>query len=517
VTVLFKVPRVSQHASNEVLKYTGFFQATLAAVYWSKPVPPAPAPRPTAQRSKAAQEHTAVAGAPRRPQQTLRYGVLCTAAGDEAARDCALAAWRPAEDTVVDVVGTQVTGALTRSAHALQSSLREAADAAPFIPLAQRLAFARLGRLKPPSAGCMHLAPYIRITPTHHICLFGIGAATFGPAGSCGCVVSPLIPAEMYALDREAAAVDSVTLGWEPDLSVPLQVQQVLQHLATAAPSPAAAGPQHLQVLLSQSAATACVRVSRPGASEQQVAAADPVHHLLQTTRSTVHSLGFSRSDTLVEQMQRLLAAEGMSMVQVCMSMLRVNCGCCMGACCLARHCLPSCCVRASCSRRALHCRPSCCLCAVASHGRAPRYGLWAHTCCSATQDSFNMDVVTGLHLAEYADLEARQTRVISTLPGAPVRNEVTRMPYRGPELSVLARETGMLACDSSTHKRYLLAIQVPNMLENRPVVVYGSRVHITYNVCDFFLFCYLPRPQRSVLISPGVKLQRVRVRLVVG
>lgn len=62
----------------------------------------------------------------------------------------------------------------------------------------------------------------------------------------------------------------------------------------------------------------------------------------------------------------------------------------------------------------------------------------------------------------------------------------VKRIPYRGPQLQTLATHTGMLACDKVTGKRYLLAIEVPGMLENRPVVVYGSRVHITYKVCLF-------------------------------
>lgn len=59
----------------------------------------------------------------------------------------------------------------------------------------------------------------------------------------------------------------------------------------------------------------------------------------------------------------------------------------------------------------------------------------------------------------------------------------VKRIPYRGPQIQTLAALTGMVACDKLTGKCYLLAIQVPGMLENRPVVVFGSRVHITYKV----------------------------------
>jgi hypothetical protein len=65
----------------------------------------------------------------------------------------------------------------------------------------------------------------------------------------------------------------------------------------------------------------------------------------------------------------------------------------------------------------------------------------------------------------------------------------VKRIPYRGPQIQTLAAHTGMVAFDKVSGKRYLLAIQVPGMPENRPVVVYGSRVHITYKVCRWLLF----------------------------
>lgn len=57
----------------------------------------------------------------------------------------------------------------------------------------------------------------------------------------------------------------------------------------------------------------------------------------------------------------------------------------------------------------------------------------------------------------------------------------VKKIPYRGPQIPTLESHTGMLAHDNVTKKRYLLAVEVPGMLENRPVVVYGSRVHVTY------------------------------------
>lgn len=73
----------------------------------------------------------------------------------------------------------------------------------------------------------------------------------------------------------------------------------------------------------------------------------------------------------------------------------------------------------------------------------------------------------------------------------------VRKMPYRGPQIKTLAMHTGMLAHDNVTQKRYLLAVEVPGMLENRPVVVFGSRVHVTYKVG--LIFCTSAVPMQAL------------------
>lgn len=80
---------------------------------------------------------------------TLRFNVRDSSSGDSAARDVALAAWRPDETTIVDVVGSRVSVALTRAANNVQATLRAAADASPFIPRNYRLAFCLLGHSQP--------------------------------------------------------------------------------------------------------------------------------------------------------------------------------------------------------------------------------------------------------------------------------------------------------------------------------------------------------------------------------
>ena len=75
-------------------------------------------------------------------------------------------------------------------------------------------------------------------------------------------------------------------------------------------------------------------------------------------------------------------------------------------------------------------------------------------------------------------------------------------MPYRGPQMQTLAARTGMLAHDNVTQKRYLLAVEVPGMLENRPVVVYGSRVHITYKVGLFFYSSDVPTEKLRMILQ---------------
>ena len=70
-------------------------------------------------------------------------------------------------------------------------------------------------------------------------------------------------------------------------------------------------------------------------------------------------------------------------------------------------------------------------------------------------------------------------------------------MPYRGPQMKTLAMHKGMLAHDNVTQKRYLLAVEVPGMLENRPVVVFGSRVHVTYKVG--LVFCTSAVPMQAL------------------
>lgn len=55
-----------------------------------------------------------------------------------------MAAWRPDESTVVDVVGAKISVALTGAANNIQEALRKAADAPPFVPRTYRLAFSLL-------------------------------------------------------------------------------------------------------------------------------------------------------------------------------------------------------------------------------------------------------------------------------------------------------------------------------------------------------------------------------------
>lgn len=50
---------------------------------------------------------------------------------------------------------------------------------------------------------------------------------------------------------------------------------------------------------------------------ERQVVDAKAVTSLLQATRNVVHALGHVHEDETVEQMQRMLEVEGMSMIQV--------------------------------------------------------------------------------------------------------------------------------------------------------------------------------------------------------
>lgn len=98
-------------------------------------------------------------------------------------------------------------------------------------------------------------------------------------------------------------------------------------------------------------------------------------------------------------------------------------------------------------------------------------------------QDSFTMDAVVDLHVAVFSDLQARQMEVLSALPGGPARPPVARSRYRGPLLKMLVEHTGMVAESRAADKWFLLAAKVPTMLENRPHLVFGSRVHITYKV----------------------------------
>ena len=92
--------------------------------------------------------------------QNLRYNIHESVAGDTAARDVALAAWKPDDSMVVDVVGSRVSVALTRAANNVQDALRAAADAAPFVPRSHRLAFCLLGQQDTlPSPASTSVAP----------------------------------------------------------------------------------------------------------------------------------------------------------------------------------------------------------------------------------------------------------------------------------------------------------------------------------------------------------------------
>jgi hypothetical protein len=120
-------------------------------------------------------------------------------------------------------------------------------------------------------------------------------------------------------------------------------------------------------------------------------------------------------------------------------------------------------------------------------------------------QDSFRMDIVERPYFATFPNASSRNCRMLPTLAAlraclgtgeqrldsdAHVGSEAS-VPYRGMSLEVLSETSEMVATahsESGSSAVALLALQVPGVLESRPAVVFGSRVHIAYEVR-----CYTP------------------------
>eukprot|EP00892_Ulva_mutabilis_P007975 jgi/Ulvmu1/554/UM001_0562.1 len=332
--------------------------------------------------------------------------------------DAAQLAWTPQERYSVDVVGCRVCITLTRSKESALAALRAARNAAPFIPRELRLAFCLLGWAAPSRPCPPELQwPYMTLKLKEPHVLSAVGVRVSAPIHAI-CVVSPMIPPELSVLDQAVTDVcGPMALGWEPDIGL------------GAVGSPA----WHLlnRVLAAFAGGGGRVALSDTAALMHLSAAA---HSLLVRGRT-----GIERQQASLELVQQPLQ-QARDVVDY------LGFGVAPGV-----------------DRAVEHLQRM-----LTVEGLA------------MLQDSFTMDAVVDMHVAEFSDSAARHMRVLSALPGAGGA-EVMRSRYRGPELKTLARETGMLAEDVSTGKCYLLAVKVPNMLENRPHVVYGSRVHVTY------------------------------------
>lgn len=106
-------------------------------------------------------------------------------------------------------------------------------------------------------------------------------------------------------------------------------------------------------------------------------------------------------------------------------------------------------------------------------------------------QDSFEMDLVDRPCFAVFPQPTSRNCRIVSSLEHiCPPRGRsaqpavVESLTYRGVNLSVLNDMSEMVACIPGHRVEpvaVLLAVQVAGVLEGRPHVYLGSRVHITY------------------------------------
>jgi hypothetical protein len=107
----------------------------------------------------------------------------------------------------------------------------------------------------------------------------------------------------------------------------------------------------------------------------------------------------------------------------------------------------------------------------------------------TGTQDSFSMDLCERPHLAVFQDLERQTCRLETSVKRvtAPPAEGARTLRYTGMSLAALAYKSSMVAVAPvhGARKRggVVLAVQVPGVLEGRPAVVFGSRVHIAYEV----------------------------------
>jgi hypothetical protein len=110
-------------------------------------------------------------------------------------------------------------------------------------------------------------------------------------------------------------------------------------------------------------------------------------------------------------------------------------------------------------------------------------------------QDSFEMDLVDRPCFAVFPRLTSRNCRIVSSLEhicppcGSSASTQpavVESLTYRGVNLLALKGMSKMVACTPSHRGEsmaVLLAVQVAGVLQGRPHVNLGSRVHITYEV----------------------------------